>query len=105
MKNLKKLLGQRIKELRLKKGLTQEELAEKVEIDQRNLSNIECGNTFPHKSLLKIAEALNVTVQDLFNYEHTALSEKEMRAELAKMLPNLNAQDVKSVYRLVKSML
>jgi len=104
MKNLKKLLGQRIKELRLKNSMTQEELAEKVGIDQRNLSNIECGNTFPHKSLLNIAEVLNVDVKDLFDYNHTSLSHEEMTNELIKIIPKLDKENIKIIYRFIKSM-
>ena len=37
---IKKLLGQRIKELRTGKGLTQEQLTEKLNIGQRTLSKI-----------------------------------------------------------------
>ena len=44
--DIKKLLGRRIKELRESKDLTQEQLAEKIGIGQRNLSKIECGNNF-----------------------------------------------------------
>ena len=43
---IKKLLGQRIKELRTGKGLTQEQLTEKLNIGQRTLSKIERGNAF-----------------------------------------------------------
>lgn len=42
----KRLLGTRIKELRTKKELTQEELAEKICVGERNLSKIECGEIF-----------------------------------------------------------
>ena len=51
MNRIKELLGRRIKELREKRGYTQQQLAEKIGIDQRNLSKIECGITFPSKSL------------------------------------------------------
>ena len=44
--NIKVLLGKRIKELRNKRGFTQEFLAEKIGVGQRNLSKIECGNNF-----------------------------------------------------------
>ena len=42
----KKSFGRRVKELRLKNGLTQEQLAEMIEVGERNLSKIECGNVF-----------------------------------------------------------
>ena len=56
MKELKTLLGQKIKEIRNQRGYSQQQLADMINIDQRNLSNIECGNTFPTKTLFKIAD-------------------------------------------------
>ena len=44
MSNIKKLLGQRIKELRKSKKITQEELAKKIGIGTSNISYIENGN-------------------------------------------------------------
>ena len=44
--DIKKLFGRRIKELRQRKGLTQEQLAYMVDVGERNLSKIECGNNF-----------------------------------------------------------
>ena len=46
MDDIKYLFGRKIKELRLKKRLSQEELAEMIEIAERNLSKIECGKRF-----------------------------------------------------------
>ncbi len=39
------LLGKKIKEIKKKRGLTQDFLAEKVGIDAKHLSRIECGKT------------------------------------------------------------
>ena len=43
---LKKNIGKRIKELRKKRGLSQERLAELVNIEQNSLSYIETGACF-----------------------------------------------------------
>ena len=43
MDDIKYLFGRKLKELRLKNKLSQEELAEKIDIAERNLSKIECG--------------------------------------------------------------
>lgn len=45
--NLKEQLGNRIKAFRTKKGYTQEQFCEIINLDQSNLSNIENGKTFP----------------------------------------------------------
>ena len=45
--NLKKKFGKRLAELRKKRKLSQEAIAEKIDIAPRNLSKIETGVTFP----------------------------------------------------------
>ena len=57
MENIKKLLGQRIKEVRKAKNITQEELAEKIGIGTSNISYIENGKFAPSiENFAKIAE-------------------------------------------------
>ena len=43
----KELLGKRIKELRKAKGFTQDYLAEKLNIETRQLSKLETGKHYP----------------------------------------------------------
>ena len=58
--------GKRIKELRLKKGLTQEELAHRTEVSARTIQRIENGEVDPRAYTLQmIAKALEVDY-DLF---------------------------------------
>lgn len=67
--DIKILLGKRIKELRIKKGLTQERLAEIIGIGERNLSKIECGTNFvTSETLSKLLTALDIQATDKFFY-------------------------------------
>lgn len=102
--NIKKLIGQRIKEIRTSKKITQQQLAEMIDIDQRSLSAIECGNNFPTKNLLKIANSLGVELKENFDYEHISLSEDKEIKEISTNLKKLSAHDLNIVYRLVKTM-
>lgn len=69
MGEISKKLGKRIKELRERKKLTQLVFAEMVNMESSNISKIERGIQIPkEESLIKIAQALNVTVKDLFDY-------------------------------------
>lgn len=102
--NIKKLIGQRIKEIRTSKKITQQQLAEMIDIDQRSLCAIECGNNFPTKNLLKIANSLGVELKEFFDYEHISLSEDEKIKEISTNLKKLSAHDLNIVYRLVKTM-
>ncbi|OGK41510.1 hypothetical protein A2954_00720 [Candidatus Roizmanbacteria bacterium RIFCSPLOWO2_01_FULL_37_12] len=66
--NLYQKLSQRIEELRKKKGLTQEELAEKSGLHRAYFWDIENGRNISVKTAYKIAHALEVKVADLFTF-------------------------------------
>ena len=71
MAKLKELLGKRIKEIRLSRNLTQEQLVEIVDIGAASLSKIEIGMNYPSDdNLEKIAKALNVEAKELFDFNH-----------------------------------
>ena len=68
---LKKQLGQRIKELREQRNLSQEFVAEKLDINPSNYWRIENGMSYPKpENLEKICEILNVKISELFTFEH-----------------------------------
>lgn len=59
-------LGKRIRDLRKKAGLSQEELAEKAKLDLTSISEIESGLRNPSlKTIHKIALALKIQVKEL----------------------------------------
>ncbi len=104
MNDIKNLLGKRIKELRKSQGISQQLLAEKANIDQRSLSHVECGDTFPSRALLDIAKALNIDLKDLFDFEHLAVTPDNMSEYIKNNIDYLPQDDLKAVYRMVKSL-
>lgn len=61
-------IGLNIMYYRKQQGLTQEQLAEMVEITQQHLQRVETAHSVPSLSkLLDIADALGVPVQKLFD--------------------------------------
>ena len=104
MDNLKKSLGQRIRELRIKNNLSQEELAELVNLDRRSISTIECGNTFPLTSLNLIAKALNTDLKSLFDFDANSKNDKQLIETITKKLPELKSEQLKIIYRLLEVM-
>lgn len=69
--NIKKEFGEKIKKIRKKQNLTQEQLAEIIEISPRNLSGIEIGQNFiKSETLEKILNALDVSLEELFSSEY-----------------------------------
>ena len=69
--SMKEELGKKIKRMRLNRGLTQEQLAEMVDVSQRTLSGIEIGENFvTAETLDKLIKALNTTSEELFATSH-----------------------------------
>lgn len=70
--DLLQLLGKRIKELRLEKGLSQVDLVARMQgnIDTTNISRIEAGRTNPTVySLYRLSEALDISMSELVNFD------------------------------------
>ena len=102
MNTLKVKFGARIIELRKKNNLSQESFAEMVALDRRSISNIECGNTFPSSSLLKISQALNVELKELFDFDCLEKTDEELIKTIEKRLNHLNTEQLKVIYRLTE---
>jgi transcriptional regulator with XRE-family HTH domain len=70
MSNLRQKFGERLKFLRHRAELTQEELASRAEISVDFLSLIERGINSPSfENLDKLANALNIEIVELFSFE------------------------------------
>ena len=66
-----KLLGKRIRQLRDRKNLTQEKLAEKCGLSLDYIGKIEVSINRPGlKTLLKIANALDINIKELFEFDY-----------------------------------
>ena len=66
--SIKKNLGNRIREIRISRSLTQEALAEKINLSAKSLSQIELGNNFVSaETLEEICKALDITHNVLFD--------------------------------------
>lgn len=67
----KQLLGKRLRELRKRKGINQEKLAELINVEPATISNIENGKNYPSMiNLENIMNILGVTFLDVFDFEH-----------------------------------
>lgn len=97
-------LGKRIKELRKKKGLTQEQLAETIDMEQNSISVIESGRNFPTLGTLeKIAKVLNVELSDFFNYEYLEDIDT-IRETTTDKIQNMDEFQLRQLFKFVKSL-
>lgn len=80
-------MNMRIKDFRLKAGLTQKELAAQVGVNNTVISCWESGRHFPRpKNLSSIANALNCSVDELLS------EEREDQSRLEEILNNTNEE-------------
>lgn len=64
---IRKNIGLRIRELRLNKGMSQEKLALKIEMDRSYFASVENGNrNISIVNLYKIVNGLEVTMEEFF---------------------------------------
>ena len=64
-------LAKRIKELRLDKGISQEELAHRSGLSRTGMGFLETGKRWPRlDTMMKVAEGLNISVDELLKGLH-----------------------------------
>lgn len=70
MNLIQKQFGKRVRDLRLAKGLSQEELAFRAGVHRTYLGGIERGERNPAlKNIAAIAKVLDIALRELFSYE------------------------------------
>lgn len=101
MSTRKMLLGARIKELRKRVGLSQDQLAENVGIESKYLSRIEVGKRQPSLDALeRIADSLHVEMKELFDYTHLdneAISQRGIESALM----GASNEEMRLVFKLI----
>ena len=91
-------------ELRTRKGLSQDELAEKVMVTRQAVSRWENGNGFPEVSLLlPLCNELEITVNELLSGER--VSEEDYRKKAEENMVNLVREAQESKKKIILSVM
>ncbi len=104
MENEFKVLGRRVKALRINKGITQTKMAEMLGLSQTNLSNMESGRTaITTQNLFKMQGILNCKMADFFvdfdaDAEEAATAKSEGAGKQA-----IELEDAVQILRLLKA--
>lgn len=92
-----KAIGKRIKIARIKADLTQERLAEMVEISPTHMSNIETGTTRVSLTVIvSLANALSVTVDDLL-CDSVVKAKVQFEKDIAGILADCDEYEIRMV--------
>lgn len=98
--NKKELLGKRLRELRKRKGINQEKLAELINVDPTTISNIENGKNYPSLANLEnLLEVLDSSFIDAFDFEHKD-SNENLLIQINQKLKN-NPDKIEDFYKIV----
>jgi transcriptional regulator with XRE-family HTH domain len=101
----KQLLGRQIKRLRARLGLTQDALAERVQISPKYLSNIERGRENPTlDTLLRLAKSLKVEPWEVFLVDTEPLDRQALRTKIGHLLEQADDEEqLRLVVRLMQA--
>lgn len=97
-------LGLRIKELRKARALSQEALAERMEVHPKYLGSVERGEQNPTFEFIeKTAGALKVDVPALFNYPWQKMGDAELKRKLHALIDKSNLETLRELLALLKA--
>ena len=97
----KQMIGARIKELRSKKGITQERLSELMDINPKYLSSIERGKENPTlHTLMKLSESLNVDMGDVFGFIQVE-DPKRRKKKIIEVLNEADDEQLRVILKIV----
>lgn len=105
--NIKKLFGANLKKLRVRNNLTQEKLAELVELDYKTISFIETGRTFiSGDTYSKLCNYFNVEPEYFFKTKHVQLTKKgeDLKLEINRLLSDCDEDTLNSIYNVIAAL-
>jgi transcriptional regulator with XRE-family HTH domain len=101
--DVKRVFGANLKRYRKKAGMSQEDLAEKLEVTSKHLSNIEVGQKFISAGLLeKIAGILGVSPSVLFYSPEEAPTGDDLYAKVDSVLEQNVQMLVQTIKRKIR---
>ena len=87
-----KVIGENIAMLRKKQGLTQQELAERLDVSNKAVSKWETSETYPDGALLSpLAKALDVSLDELFDNDSVSMA--DISGRIISLIHRTEAKD------------
>ena len=103
--NVKKIFGSALRELRESKNITQEQLAEFLDLQSyQTINRIENGKSFTTSQLFeKMCDFFNVTPAYFLSNKFNSLNKENLNylSEIKRMLPLLPPERLKDIYNII----
>lgn len=97
-----KLIGAKIKEIRKRKKISQEALAERVSMNHRSIVRLENAYSQPTlETLEKIADALGVKITDFFEIATTGKTRTQIVADINNCMDSMSDEELNTFYKAI----
>jgi len=104
--DIKQRIGARTKQIRFKKGMTQQKLSERMEINSKYLSSIERGKENPTLNILiKLAESLEVHLNEIFDSSVQIEDNSKIRPLIHSLLDKADFEQLRLIFKIVSAIL
>ncbi len=104
MIDIKKNLGSKVKKLRIKEKLTQDKLAEKLNLQTQTITFIETGRSFISCEVLeRLSNFFNVVPSYFFEEKDIDNSQENLnyKKEIIALISNLDTYRLKDIYNII----
>lgn len=96
----KEIIGQKIRQIRVERGFSQEKLSEKIDISPRHMCTIENGNSLPSlETFVKISQILDIDINDFFNL--TPRNTDKLRTEIYELVQTSSVPELHLIKDLI----
>jgi transcriptional regulator with XRE-family HTH domain len=103
--DVKQMIGRRIKEIRTSKAMTQEYLAEKMDISPKYLSSIERGKENPTlNTLISMSESLEVDLGEIFRFLEVE-DPKKRKTLISELIKGASEDKMKVILKVLVAVL
>jgi len=105
MADIAELFGRRVRALRRKQDLTQQQLGERAGVNYKYVGSIERGNENPSlKVIERLAKGLGVEMVDLFEVEHEERDPEVLRERIGEELEGAGRDELRVALRMVRAL-
>ena len=96
-------IGRFLKQLRKEKGITQEQLAEALNVSNRTVSRWETGNNMPDISILvDIADYYDISIPEIIDGERKSEIMKKEEREIARSMSDYATTEKENIFKEMK---
>mgnify|MGYP002542129331 FL=1 len=95
-------IGVKLKEARIKSGLTQENVAERIQVSRQTISNWENEKSFPDiVNVIKLSDLYNISLDQLLKGDETMIEHLEKSTNIVKSNEKLIAAIIANVLLMI----